>query len=189
LLNSKIIFGLIGVGAVIIILVVGTSFMKPQEPQNNDQYMTKENISSSSSNFTLPVNYTSTDLLNYCSHDESQVYNDICIRGLWEVGDGCKNANFSSSNPICSDPRLGNFEMKVNKEMQDLDRSLLQFVDSCMNVTSENDIGNCSLNIDRIKNDCTDSRYASIMSICNDPNMNKFAEKYADTSSKLKPEQ
>ena len=133
-------------------------------------------------NFTLPANYTSADLLNYCTKDESQIYNDICIRGLWEVGDGCKNANFSSNNPICSDPRFGNFEMKVNKEMQDLGKSLIQNVDSCMNAKNSDDIQSCLVFIERIQNDCGESHFYSLTHICTDPRLDQFTQKHKDLS-------
>ncbi len=158
---------------------------KTSNTENKITSINKGNISLSSTNYTLPENYTSSELLEYCTSSQSQIYNDVCIRGLWDVSDKCHDANFSSNTTTCNDPRLGEFENKVKNEMADLDRSLVRFVDSCMNVQAENDIANCSFNIDRIKSDCTDQRYSSMMSVCNDQNMNKFDEKFADILSKL----
>lgn len=169
----------------VIAIAISIPYMtKPQEPQNNDQNITNESISSSMST-TLPENYTSIQLLNYCSQNESLIYNDVCIRGLWDVTDECKNGNFSSTSSVCNDSRLGQFEDKVNKEMQDLDNSLTRFVNSCMNVTSNDDIENCSANIDRIKNDCTDPRFASMMTVCADSKFDQFDEKYKNVLTKL----
>lgn len=162
---------------------------KTNNIENKIEPINKGNISLSSTNYTLSENYTSSELLQYCTSSQSQIYNDVCIRGLWDVSDGCHNGNFSSNTKICNDPRLDEFENKVKNEMVDLDRSLDRFVDSCMNVQAENDVANCSFNMDRIKADCTDQRYASMMSVCNNQNMNKFDEKFADILSKLRPEQ
>ena len=162
---------------------------KTSNIENKIEPISKGNISSSSANYTFPENYTSSELLKYCTSSQSQIYNDVCIRGLWDVNDGCHNSNFSLNTKICNDPRLEEFENKVKNEMSDLDRSLSKFVDSCMNVHTENDIANCSFNMDRIKADCTDQKYATMMSVCNDQNMNKFNEKFADILSKLRLEQ
>jgi len=162
---------------------------KTNNTENKIEPISKGNISLSSTNYTFPKNYTSSELLEYCTSSQAQIYNDVCIRGLWDVSDECHNGNFSSDTKICNDPRLDKFENKVKNEMSDLDRSLARFVDSCMNVQSENDVANCSFNMDRIKADCTDQRYATTMSVCNDQNMNKFNEKFTDILSKLRPEQ
>ena len=159
--------------------------MTPEEPQNVNQFFTKSSISPSMQNFTLPENYTSIQLLDYCSQNESQIYNDVCIRGLWDVSDECKNDNSSSTNSVCADIRLGQFEGKVTKEMHDLNNSLENFVTSCMNVTSDNDIGNCYSNMERIKTDCTDAKFVSMMPICNDSRLDQFDEKYKNVLSKL----
>lgn len=158
---------------------------KTNNSENEIEPINKGNISLSATNHTLSENYTSSELLEYCSSSQSQIYNDVCIRGLWDISDRCHNGNFSSNTTTCNDQRLDEFESKVKNEMENLDRSLVRFVDSCMNVQSENDIENCSFNMDRIKADCTDQRYASMMSVCNDQNMNKFDEKFADILSKL----
>jgi len=140
----------------------------------DQQYITKGSITTSTNNSELPENYTSIQLLNYCTSNENQVYNDVCIRGLWDVGDQCKNENFSNTNPICADSRFTEFENKVNKEMQDLDKSLTSFINSCINTKSINDTNSCTLNIDRIKNDCSDPRFYEMMSICKDVRINQF---------------
>ena len=162
---------------------------KNNNTENKIEPINKGNISLSSANYTFPENYTSSELLEYCTSSQSQIYNDVCIRGLWDISDGCNNGNFSSDTKICNDTRLDEFESKVKNEMSDLNRSLTRFVNSCMNVQIENDVANCSFNMDRIKTDCTDQRYATMMSVCNDQNMNKFNEKFADILSKLRPEQ
>lgn len=187
-MNSKISLVIIGIAvSIIIIFLASQNITKPEILQNNSENMNKEILSTNINESTLSQNYTSLDLLNYCTKNESQIYNDICIRGLWEVGDNCKNANFSSNNFICNDPRFYEFEKKVNREMQDLNKSLTKFVESCMNVTTENDIQNCFFNMERIKNDCTDERFISMWSVCSDPKMELFSEKYGETLSKLKP--
>ncbi len=176
---------LIGIAIVVVAIAASISYlMSLQAQQNNYQYMTKGNVSAPAS-IALPENYTSSQLLDYCSQNESLIYDDVCIRGLWNVNDECKNGNFSSTNSVCADPRLGQFEDMVDKEMQDLNTSLEKFVTSCMNVTSDKDIGNCYFNMERIKTDCTDPRYASMMTICNDSRFDQFDEKYKDILSKL----
>jgi hypothetical protein len=185
LLNSRIILAsIVGVTAIVVLIVVMTSMINPA-PQNNDQFYTKAGVSPSTQSFPLPVNYTSNQLLDYCSQNKTLVYNDVCIRGLWDVSDECKNDNFSSTNSVCIDPRLGQFEDKVTKEMHDLNTWLESFVSSCMNVTSDRDISNCYFNMERIKNDCTDTRYASMMSICADSRFDEFNEKYKEVLSKI----
>ena len=185
MLNSKIIFGLVGVGVAVIVIVFSLQGFKSQEPQN--EIITKGAISSTTTHFVLPANYTSADLLNYCTQDESLIYDDVCIRGLWDVADKCKNGNYTSINSICNDPKFGQFEEKVDKEMQDLNKSLTKILDSCMNVTSDNDVQACSDNIERIKNDCTDPRFYSMWSVCSDPKIDQFNDKYKETLSKLNP--
>lgn len=165
--------------------MIMSSIMKSGESQNDNQNVTKVNINSTKQNFVLPVNYTSVEIVDYCSQNESQVYNDVCIRGLWNVNDECKNGNFSSTNSVCNDSRLVQFEEKVNLYMQNLNLSLTKVVDTCMNITSNSDIASCSQNIERIKNDCTDPRLFSMWSVCSDSDMNKFAQKYTDILSKI----
>lgn len=114
-------------------------------------------------NFTLSENYTLIQLLDYCSQNESQIYNDVCIRGLWSVSDACRSGNFSSTNSVCIDTRLVQFEDKVMQEIHDLNNSLENFVTSFMNVTPDINIGNCYSNIERIKSDCTDPRFVSMI--------------------------
>ncbi|MFZ1077201.1 MAG: hypothetical protein WAN47_07210 [Nitrosotalea sp.] len=176
-MNSRIILASAGgVIAIVVLIVIMTSMINPA-PQNNDQLYTKAGVSPSTQSFPLPVNYTSNQLLDYCSQNETLVYNDVCIRGLWDVSDECKNANFSSANSVCTDPRFGQFEDKVTKEMQDLDNSLTRFVNSCMNATSNDDIQNCSVNIERIKNDCSDPRFYEMMSVCKNSNFEMLSQK------------
>jgi hypothetical protein len=148
-------------------------------PQKNSEYITKGNINQNNIVSILPQNYTS-NLLNYCTKNQTQIYNDICIRGLWQVGDFCKNANFSTNNFICHDPRFGEFETRVSKEMRDLDKSLIKVVDSCMNVNIDNEIQSCLVDMERIKNDCDDPHFYSSTSICADPRLDQFIQKYKD---------
>jgi hypothetical protein len=188
-MNSKIIIVFIGIVIGAVALVISMPYVLKTAPENEDQHITKGSISSSPSNFVLPVNYTSSDLLHYCTQNESLTYDDVCIRGLWDVGDKCKIGNDTSINSVCNDSRFTQFEEEVDKEMQDLNKSLIKVVDSCMNVTTDDNIQACSIDMERIKNDCSDSRFSSMWSVCNDPKMNQFNEKFADTLSKLKPEQ
>ncbi len=184
MLNFKIIATIIGVAITIAVLVILGPFTKPVT-DSNDQYITKGSISHSAVNFTLPANYTSLQLLDYCSQSQSQVYDDNCLRGLWDVNDKCENGNFSSTNSICQDPRLGQFEDKVNVYLKDLDRSLTKMVGSCINATSDNDIQSCSDNIERIKNDCSDPKLFSIWSVCTDSRIDQFNEKFRNTLARL----
>ena len=182
-MNYKIIIVIVIAIGIVVVGVSMSNIMSPQEPQNVNQSFTKSSVSPSIQN--LSENYTSIQLLDYCSQNESQIYNDVCIRGLWDVSDECKNGNFSSTNSVCADTRLVQFEDKVTKEMHDLNNSLENFVTSCMNVTSDSDIGNCYSNIERIKNDCTDAKFVSIMLICSDPKIDQFNEKYKNVLSKI----
>ncbi|WP_133124026.1 hypothetical protein [Nitrosotalea sinensis] len=182
-MNFKIITIIIGVAIIISALVILGPITKPAT-DSNDQYITKGSISHSAVNFTLPANYTSIQLLDYCSQSQSLVYDDNCLRGLWDVNDECKNGNFSSTNSVCQDPRLGQFEDKVNAYMKELDNSLTKMVNSCINVTSDNDIHSCSDNMERIKNDCSDPRLFSMWSVCTDPKIDQFNEKFKETLSK-----
>lgn len=184
-MNYKVIIVVVIAVGIVAVGVSMSNIIKPQEPQNVNQSFTKSSVSPSMQNFTLPENYTSIQLLDYCSQNESQIYNDVCIRGLWSVSDACKSGNFSSTNSVCTDTRLVQFEDKVTKEMHDLNNSLENFVTSCMNVTSDNDIGNCYSNMERIKNDCTDAKFVSMMPICSDSKIDQFDEKYKDILSRL----
>lgn len=165
------------VACVVAIAVILTtqSLTKPTQTNDQQQYITKGSITTTNSSY-LPENYTSSQLLNYCTSNENQIYNDVCIRGLWDVSDQCKNENFSSTNPVCNDPRFTKFENKVDKEMQDLDKSLTSFVYSCVKTKSENDTASCVLNIERIKNDCSDPRFYEMMSVCKNSNFVLFSQ-------------
>lgn len=158
--------------AVIAIILVNQNLTQTKTSDEN-QYITKGSITNSTS-YNLSENYTSAQLLNFCTSDKNQIYNDVCVRGLWDVSDQCKNENFSNTNMICKDQRFIEFENKVDKVMQDLDKSLTQFVDSCINTKSDNDVNSCTTNIERIKNDCTDPRFYGMMSICKDVRINLF---------------
>src|SRR5690348_13059361 len=129
-MNSKIIIVFIGIAIVAVALVISMPYVLKPIPENEDQHITKGSISSSPSNFVLPVNYTSSDLLHYCTQNESLTYDDVCIRGLWDVGDKCKIGNDTSLNSVCNDSRFTQFEEKVDKEMQDLNNSLTKIVNS-----------------------------------------------------------
>jgi hypothetical protein len=168
------------VACVVVIAVILTtqSLTKPTQTNEDGQYITKGSITTNTNSSELPENYTSVQLLNYCTNNENQIYNDVCIRGLWDVSDQCKNENFSNTNSICNDSRFTEFENKVDKEMQDLDKSLISFVNSCINVKSNNDTASCTLNIERIQSDCTDPRFYEMMSICKDPNFDMISKKY-----------
>lgn len=169
---------------VISVIIATQSLTKPVQTNNEIQYITKGSITIKNTNSSeLPENYTSSQLLNYCASNENQIYNDVCIRGLWDVSDKCKNENFSNTNLICNDSRFTEFENKVDKEMQDLDKSLTSFVNSCINVKSNNDTTSCTLNIERIQSDCTDPRFYEMMSICKDPNFNMILKKYKQSSN------
>ena len=188
-MNFKLIIAAIGLAAGIVVIIAGLPYLtKTDLTRDEGQNFTKASLSPSTQSITtLPVKYTTSELLDNCSQNESLIYNDDCIRGLWDVSDECKNGNFSSSDSTCADPRLGQFEDKVTKEMQGLNNSLENFVSSCMNVTTDNDIGNCYYNMERIKSDCTDPKYVSMMPICNDPRFDQFDEKYKDVLSKVLP--
>lgn len=161
----------------IAVILVTQNLTKPTQTEDNTQYITKGSITTSLNNSQLAENYTSIQLLNYCSSNKNQIYNDVCIRGLWDVSDKCKNENFSSTNPICKDMRFTEFESAVDKEMQDLDKSLTSIVNSCTNAKSDDAIQSCSVNIDRIKNDCTDPRFYGMMTICKNPSLEQFENK------------
>lgn len=171
---------------VIAITIIMSGITKSGEPQNYNQNATKVSTSSPKQNFALPANYTSIQLVDYCSQNESLVYNDVCIRGLWNVRDECKNDNFSSTNSVCNDSRLEQFEEKVNVYMQNLNLSLTKIVDSCVNVTLDSNISSCSQNIERIQSDCTDPRLFSMWSVCSDHGIEQFNDKFNQTLSKLK---
>ncbi|CUR50848.1 exported protein of unknown function [Nitrosotalea devaniterrae] len=173
------------IGCIIAIAVILTtqSLTKPTQTNEDQQHITKENITTNTNSSELQENYTSVQLLNYCTSNENQIYNDVCIRGLWDVSDQCKNENFSSTNSICNDSRFTEFENKVNNEMQDLDKSLTSFVNSCINVKSNNDTASCTINIERIQSDCTDPRFYEMMSVCKDPNFNMISKKYNQSSN------
>jgi hypothetical protein len=160
----------------IAVILATQNLTKPTQTNDEQQHITKESITTNTNSSELPENYTSIQLLNYCTSNENQIYNDVCIRGLWDVSDQCKNKNFSSTNSICNDSKFTGFENKVNREMQDLDKSLTAFVNSCANAKSINDTNSCTLNIDRIKNDCSDPRFYEMMSICKNPTINQFNE-------------
>lgn len=159
------------------IIITTQSLTKPTQTNEDQQYITKGSITTYTNSSELPENYTSVQLLNYCASNENQIYNDVCIRGLWDVSDKCKNENFSNTNSICNDSRFTEFENKVNKEMQDLDKSLTSFVNSCINEKSNNDTASCTLNIERIQNDCTDPRFYDMMSICKNASLEQFQNK------------
>lgn len=161
---------------VIVAILVTQNLTKPTQTNDQQQYIPKESITTTNSS-ELPENYTSSQLLNYCTSNENQIYNDVCIRGLWDVSDKCANENFSSTNAICNDPRFTGFESKVSKEMQDLDKSLSTFVDSCVNAKSGNDTDSCTFNIERIKNDCTDPRFYDMMSVCKNAGLEQIQNK------------
>jgi hypothetical protein len=161
------------------IIITTQSLTKPAQINNESQYITKGSITTTNTNSSdLPENYTSIQLLSYCTSNENQIYNDVCIRGLWDISDQCKNENFSDTNSICNDSKFTEFENRVDKEMQDLDKSLTQFVDSCNKVALDNDTASCSLNIERIQSDCSDSRFYEMMSICKNPSLNLLLMKY-----------
>ncbi len=161
----------------IAVILATQNLTKPTQTNDEQQHITKESITTNANSSVLPENYTSIQLLNYCTSNESQIYNDVCIRGLWDVSDQCKNENFSNTNSICNDSRFTGFEDKVNKEMQDLDKSLISFVNSCANAKSINDTNSCTLNIDRIKNDCSDPRFYEMMSVCKDSGFEDLVQK------------
>lgn len=161
----------------IAVILATQNLTKPTQTNDEQQHITKESITTNANSSVLPENYTSIQLLNYCTSNESQIYNDVCIRGLWDVSDQCKNGNFSNTNSICNDSRFTGFEDKVNKEMQDLDKSLISFVNSCANTKSINDTNSCTLNIDRIKNDCSDPRFYEMMSVCKDSGFEDLVQK------------
>ena len=182
LLKIKLII-IIGCVVAIAVILATQSLTKPTQT-NEDQYITKGSITTTNTNSSeLPENYTSIQLLNYCTSNENQIYNDVCIRGLWDVSDQCKNENFSNTNAICNDSKFTEFENKVSKEMQDLDKSLTSFVNSCVSTKSNNDTASCTLNIERIKNDCSDPRFYEMMSICKDPNFDIISKKYNQSSN------
>jgi hypothetical protein len=158
----------------ITVILVTQNLTKPTQTEDNTQYITKGSITTGLNNSQLAENYTYIQLLNYCSSNKDLIYNDICIRGLWDVSDKCKSENFSSTNPICKDVRFTEFESAVDKEMHDLDKSLTSVVNSCANAKSDDEIQSCSVNIDRIKNDCTDPRFYGMMTICKNPKMNQL---------------
>lgn len=181
-MDSKIRFVIIGVCvAAIIIILVNQSLSKTTQTESENQYITKGNITTNSNDTELAQNYTSIQLLTYCTSNEYQVYNDVCVRGLWDVSDQCKNENFSSTNPVCNDPRFVQFENKVDKVMQDLDKSLTQFVNSCVGITPDNDTASCSMNIERIQNDCSDPRFYGMMTICKNSNFITLLENYSSS--------
>lgn len=161
---------------VAIVAILVTQNLTKSTQTNDQQYIPKESITKTNSS-ELPENYTSSQLLNYCTSNENQIYNDVCIRGLWDISDKCTNENFSSTNTICNDPRFAGFESKVSKEMQDLDKSLSTFVDSCVNAKSGNDTDSCTFNIERIKNDCTDPRFYDMMSVCKNAGLEQIQNK------------
>lgn len=173
MLKIKLIIIIACVVAIAVILTT-QSLTKPIQTNDEQQHITKESITTYTNSSDLPENYTSIQLLSYCTSNDNQIYNDVCIRGLWDVSDQCKNENFSNTNPICNDSKFTEFENKVNKEMQDLNKSLTSFINSCANTKSVNDTSSCTLNIDRIKNDCSDPRFYEIMSICKNPTINQF---------------
>ena len=183
MLNFKIILIIGVIASIVIILLVNQGITKQESPQENPGLITKGSISTETNNFTLSQNYTSLELLSFCSENDSHIYDDTCIRGLWDVSDNCKNANFSSSNNICDDSRLDKFEIKVTKEMQDLDKSLTQTIDSCMIAKNNDDIQSCLVTIERIKNDCTDPHFYSLTNICKDSRLDQFTQKYNNTST------
>ena len=182
ILNFKILIIIGAIASIIIILLANYSFTKPETSQENSEVVTKGSIIAN--NTSLYENYTSLELLNYCSGNESLIYDDTCIRGLWDVADSCKNANFSSSNAICNDPKLDKFETKIDKEMQDLGKSLTQNIDSCMVAKSNDDIQSCLVTIERIKNDCTDPHFYSLTHICTDPRLDQFVQTHSDNSAR-----
>ena len=163
----------------ITVILITQNLPKPTQTDENIQYITKGSITTDLNNSQLAENYTSTQLLNYCSSNKNLIYNDICIRGLWDVNDKCKNENFSSANTICSDSRFIEFENEVDKEMQDLDKSLTSIVNSCTNANSNDEIQSCSVNMDRIQNDCTDPRFYGMMSVCKNSNFTALLGKYS----------
>lgn len=165
------------------VIIATQSLTKPVQTNNETQYITKGSITTTNTNSSeLPENYTSIQLLNYCASNENQIYNDVCIRGLWDVSDKCKNENFSNTNAICNDLRFTEFENKVDKEMQDLDKSLSTFVNSCINAKSGNDTDSCTFNIERIKNDCSDPRFYQMMSVCRNSNLDYSVKNINNTS-------
>lgn len=181
MLNFKILIIIGGIAGIIAILFASQGITKQEKLQEIPASVTKGNISSIS-NFTLPQNYTSLELLNYCSQSESHIYDDTCIRGLWDVVDNCKNENFSTASSICDDSRLDKFETKVANEMQDLGKSLSRTIDSCMVAKNNDDIQSCLVTIERIKNDCTDPHFYSLTGICNYSRLDQFIQKYNDNS-------
>lgn len=162
----------------IAVILATQNLTKPTQTNDEQQHITKESITTNTNSSDLPENYTSIQLLSYCTSNENQIYNDVCIRGLWDVSDQCKNENFSNTNAICNDSRFTGFEDKVNKEMQDLDKSLTSFVNSCVKTKSENDTASCALNIERIKNDCSDPRFYEMMQICKNSDLENLISKY-----------
>lgn len=178
-MKIKLTIIILSIAAIVAILII-QDLPKPTQTNEDQQYITKGSITTSTNNSELPENHTSIQLLTYCTSNEYQVYNDVCIRGLWDVSDQCKNENFSNTNPICNDSKFTEFENKVGKEMQDLDKSLTSFVNSCVTTKSENDTASCTLNIERIQNDCSDPRFYEMMSICKDPNLNLLLTKYSN---------
>ena len=181
MLKIKLIIIVACVVAIAVILVT-QSLAKPTQTNDEQQHITKASITTNTNSSDLPENYTSTQLLNYCTSNENQIYNDVCIRGLWDVSDQCKNENFSNTNTICNDSKFAEFENKVDKEMQDLDKSLTSFVNSCINTGSNNDTSSCTLNIERIQSDCSDPRFYSMMTVCKNSNFENLIQKFNNGS-------
>jgi hypothetical protein len=145
-LDTKIKLIIIAVSIVVIAIILVNQNLTQTKTNNENQYITKGSITNSTS-YDLSQNYTSVQLLNYCTSNKNQIYNDVCVRGLWDVSDQCKNENFSNTNMICKDQRFIEFENKVDKVMQDLDKSITQFVYSFFNTKSNNDTISCTKNI------------------------------------------
>jgi hypothetical protein len=168
--------------SIIIIFLINQQLTKPENTsKKGSEYITKGDFDKNTES-ALPQNYTSQDLLDYCTKNESQSYNDICIRGMWQVGDLCKNGNFSSNNSICHDPKFEEFGTRVDKEMKDLDKSLTKVVDACMNANMDSEIQSCLLDIERIKNDCNEPHFYSLTSICTDLRLDQFTQKYKNAT-------
>lgn len=129
-----------------------------------------------------PENATIDSFLGMCLKSESayEVYN--CTLKIDDIKTECKSVN-ELSYDMCKDTRMGQFSEHIKQLLEKQNTGWMTYVNECMNATD--DILSCNSNLQRIKNDCEDKNYSSIMSVCNDPALYQFSKKYNEIITKL----
>lgn len=172
-----------GIAAVIIILTIGTQRIEKPPKIDTEIQPTEEK-----ENPVASTVYNATGInLDMCMKAEGSLEIENCTTTISKIKEECKKQK-GSLHSLCNDPRLDGFQKKLEKDMENLNESLLELIGGCMDVKSQEDIESCSENLARIKNDCEDLNFSSSMSVCNDKRFDKFNEKYKDLLVKFKPE-